>query len=96
MEFTYSAGSRPSARIERRVLQLQPYSFSVKYLPGSMNNEDTLTRLTKTEKPQPRNVAEEYIRFVTNTAVPQAMTTEEIEEKSAVDKELKDVRQIIN
>ena len=89
LEFIYSAQSRPSARIERWVLQLQPYSFSAKYLLGSTNIEDALSRLTKTEQPQPRNVAEEYIRFVANTAVPPAMSTEEIEEEYAVDKELK-------
>ena len=38
--FIYSARSRPSARIERWVLRLQPYSFSVNYLPGHMNNAD--------------------------------------------------------
>ena len=95
LEFIYSARSRLSARIERWVLRLQPYSFSVKYLPGHMNIADTLSRLTKIEQAQTRNVAEKYIRFVANTAAPQAMTTEEIEEESAGDEELEYVRQSI-
>ena len=93
LEFIYSARSRPSARIEKLVLRLQPCSFSVKYLPGHMNIADVLSHLTKIEQAQTRNVAEEYIRFVANTAVPRAMTTEKLEEESAVDKELECVRQ---
>ena len=95
LEFIYSAHSRPSARIESWVLRLQPYSFSVKYLPGHMNIADALSCLTKIEQAQTRNVAEESIRFVANTVAPPAMTTEEIEDASAVDKELEDVRQSV-
>ena len=50
---------------------------------------------TKIKQAQTRNVAEEYIRFVANTAAPQAMTTEEIEDASAVDEELEYMRQSI-
>lgn len=88
LEFIYSTRSRPSARIERWVLRLQPYVFSVKYLPGQLNIADALSRLTKIEEKESRSVAEEYIRFVANTAVPQAMTAEEIERESSVDDEL--------
>lgn len=42
LEFIYSARSKPSARVERWVLRLQPYSFAVKYLPGQKNIADVL------------------------------------------------------
>lgn len=95
LEFIYSTRSRPSARIERWVLRLQPYVFSVKYLPGQLNIADALSRLTKIEEKESRSVAEEYIRFVANTAVPQAMTAEEIERESSVDDELDTLRECI-
>ena len=37
-------------------------------------------------------MAEEYINLVVQTAVPRAMTTREIEEASAVDEELENLR----
>lgn len=89
LEFIYSAG------IERWVLRLQPYTFSLKYLPGQMNIADALSRLTTIEEAETRNVAEEYIRIVANTAVPLAMTAAEIEEESTVDDELENLRQCI-
>ena len=62
---------------------------------ASANEHCRLSRLTKIEETETRNVAEEYIRFVTNTAVLRAMTAAEIEEESAVDDELENLRQCI-
>ena len=40
--------------------------------------------------------AEEYVRFVAESATPSAMTTREVEDASADDEELSAVRQCIN
>ena len=97
LEVIYSTKSNPPARIQRWVLRLQPYSFKVKYLPGPQNIADALSRLTK-EKPVSTDYeseAEDYVRFVAVSAVPRAMTAQEIERESATDEELEAVRNSI-
>ena len=97
LEVIYGPRSRPCARIERWVLRLQPYDFSVIHRPGQGNIADPLSRLLHGEV-KPNNYkqsAEEYIRFVALNATPTALTTREIEEASAVDEELVEVRKAI-
>lgn len=96
LQFIYSKKSKPSARIERWVLRLQSYNFRVEYKPGPQNIADSLSRLVrKEEKRNNRNVAEEYVYFAAEQAVPKAMTAREIEEASAEDEELTEVRRSI-
>ena len=91
LEFIYSRKSNPSARVNRWVLRLQPYMFVVKHIPGKTNIADSLSRLTsKAEKPDLRT--ENYIRYVAVSATPRAMSTREIEEASAKDEELSNLR----
>ena len=92
LEVIYSSKSRPSARIERWVLRLQPYDFAVKYIPGKENIADTLSRLVKKTEEVPRNVAEEYIRNIAIHATPMAVPIKEMERESAGDKELGQLR----
>ena len=89
--------SRPCAQIERWVLRLQPYDFSVMYRPGPGNIADSLSRLLhrRVELDKHEHDAEEYVRFVAVNATPTALTTREIEEASAVDEELIEVRKAI-
>ena len=97
LEVIYGPRSRPCARIERWVLRLQPYDFSVVHRPGLGNIADPLSRLLHKEvKPDNhQQCAEKYVRFVAVNATPTALTTRKIEEASAVDEELIEVRRAI-
>jgi len=81
--------------MERWVLRLQPYHFTVKHISGSENIADTLSRLNQTEGEVKRNVAEEYIRFVAEQASPNAVPIQEVEWESAHDVELSQLRECI-
>ena len=97
LEVIYVPRSRPCARIEQWVLRLQPYDFSVIHRPGRENIADPLSRLLhrKVEPDNHQRCTEEYVRFVAVSATPTALTTREIEEASADDEELKEVRKAI-
>ena len=91
----YGPKSKPSARIERWVLRLQQFAFKVKYIPGTKNIADVLSRLTQCETPAGRNLTEEYVRAITVASVPKTMSAREIEQASKVDTELETIRQCI-
>ena len=95
LEVIYSSKSQPSARIERWVLRLQPYEFTVMYRPGPQNIADALSRLTQEISNESKNVAEEYIRYVAETAAPRAIPIQEIEEASAEDEEIAMLRKCV-
>ena len=92
LEVIYGS-AKPSARIERCVLRLQPYHFRVEYRPGSTNPADFLSRQpSKTTKIPGTNVADEYVNFITEFAVPKSMTLDEVREATDQDHVLKAVR----
>ena len=96
LELIYSPKSRPSARIERWVLRLQPFTFKVKYIPGKMNVADVLSRLSAvTSSPSGNGEMEDYVMSLTQSAVPRTMSAREIEKASKVDSELQVLRQAI-
>ena len=97
LQFIYSKKLQPSARVNRWVLRLQPYRFTVKYIPGKENIADSLSRLTRSKASADlSSEAEEYVRFVAENSTPQALSTREIEHASDADKELSNVRMCAN
>ena len=92
LKVIYSTKSKPSARIERWVLRLQPYNYQVCYVPLRKNIADALTRLTKIPASDQSLQDDGYVRLVALHAVPTALRIKEIERVSAQDLEFEAVR----
>ena len=72
--------SQPPARIQRWSLRLQPYDFVVEYKSGKDNPADYLSRHSRpsVDVSLPAQSAEEYVHFVAHSAVPKAMSIDDI------------------
>ena len=86
---------KTSARIERWVLRLQPYSFKIQYKPGSENPADYLSRHPTSTSFRQQRMTEPYINMIVSTSVPKALTLEEIEADTNDDHTLRAVRAAI-
>lgn len=65
LEYIYSAKSKPSARISRWVLCLQPYLFKVVYIKGKDNIADALSRLTQmNERRVVQTDTEDFVKLI--------------------------------
>jgi len=94
LEMIYSRTSKPSLRIERWALRLLPFTFKVRYIPGSQNIADSLSRLIS-EPTKQQDVNEDYAMQVAIQAVPQALTGRMVEETSIVYEEIRTVWQAV-
>lgn len=99
LQFIFSPKSKPCARVERWVLRLQSYRYTVKHIPGCTNIADSLSRLLPENPVSESSIdflhTEEYVHCVASEATPVAMTTEMIEKASRSDNELKELREIL-
>ena len=82
--------SKPPAKIERWALRLQQYDFQIKHRPGTGNPADVLSRQPSEKSPETSNIADQYVNFVEQYAVPVAMSITEIVEATKKDVELQD------
>jgi len=85
-------------RIERWMLRLLPYQPKIQFKRGVDNPADYLSRhpqqLTKPSSRE-EQIAEEYINFVAEMAIPKALTREQIREKTDKDPTLCAVRDLV-
>ena len=112
MDFTVYTDSRPlervfssshdtiSPRIQKWVLKLQLYTFSVKYKPGSSNPADVLSRPTTRESNDtPRDditsETEQFISNLTDSCLPIALTKQELQQAAQQDEIFQQVRQCL-
>ena len=79
LKVIYSRGSKPSARIERWVLRLQPYNYKVCCIKSRNNIADALSCLTKIPTSRNSHYDDEYVRMVALESVPIALKIQEIE-----------------
>ena len=69
LEAIYGLKSKPSARVERWVLPLMPFKYTVRHVPSGQNIAGCLSRLTKIPALSHRNsTTEEYVRMVAISA----------------------------
>ena len=85
--------SKPSARMERWLLELKQHSFTVEYRPGASNPADYTSRhpVGDPEAHSHDVESEEHISFVAKNATPKAVTLSDIESATAEDSMLQAV-----
>ena len=70
---------KPTLRIERWGLRLQPYKLSIKYRPGADNPRDYMSRHPISDtKTVESKLAEEYVNFLTDEAIMKAVDIDEV------------------
>ena len=79
LECIFGRAFKPSACIERWVLRLQGYDYSVFYRPGKGNIADALSRLNQ---PRPKDTSGEkfdFVKVVAQESVPVALAARQVE-----------------
>lgn len=97
LEVLFGPKSRPCARIERWVLRLQSYNYTIRYKPGKVNIADPLSRLCEENlNHEPFDeFAEHYINNIVECAKPVAITLKEISDCSQNDEEIQIIKKAL-
>ena len=88
--------STPPARVQRWMLRLQEYSFTVKFKKGIHNPADWMSRHPLEYNPGSKeNCADKFVNFLSFHSVPKTMTCQEVANHTEKDKTLSLVRDAI-
>ncbi len=83
-----SSNSKPPLRLERWILKLQAYDYTVLYEPGKSNPADYMSRHPQQLAQQPsfeQTLAEAHVNFIASHSVPKTVTSADIVEASKHD-----------
>lgn len=96
LQYLFTPRSRPCARIERWVLRLQAFEYTVKHIAGEKNAADALSRLA-TGNSEPFDVNEELIirEVATSAANAIALRWQDIESVSLQDEEIQTILELL-
>ena len=91
-----NARSKPTPRLERWSLRLQPYDFQIVYEPGASNTADPMSRLpVSSVLPEVIDDAKDYIGMLSVDDVPHAMLWGEIQVASDFCPEIQTIKEAI-
>eukprot|EP00111_Clytia_hemisphaerica_P010127 TCONS_00029605-protein len=85
-----SKAKRPTPRIQRWLLRLQAYHYTMSYIPGKLNAADILSR-SPIKTADQENPADHHIATITRQAVPESLSITEIAKETATDPTLSTV-----
>ena len=90
-----SSRGNPTPRLQRWLLKMQPYKYTIQYEPGHTNASDVLSRSPLPATDQLSNDAEHFVNSLIYDAIPKAVTIEEIQEASRNDELLSKIKEQI-
>ena len=80
-----NAQLRMPLRIERWSLRLQKFDLTISHIKGTVNPADFLSRHPFDIKTKTENTTEQYVNFVQHHVCPEAISLEEIRDKTKND-----------
>ena len=93
LERVFTSVHQAPTRIQNFVLKLQPNNFTVRYLKGSDNISDILSRTPISETDNETcDLTEKYVNYVMETSLPIALTLDELQQACETNETLIKVR----
>ena len=95
LEKLLSSRGSPTPRLQRWLLKMQPYKYTIQYEPGHTNASYVLSRSPLPATDQLSNDTEHFVNSLVYDAIPKAVTIEEIQATSRNDELLRQVKKQI-